>query len=93
MTPIERKKLRSQAHQRKPVVLIGQAGLTDAVLSEIELALDNHELIKIRIRSGDRAVRKAISTEICSTADAELIQTIGQISTIYRKNLTKTEKR
>ncbi len=93
MTPIERKKLRSQAHQLKPVVLIGQAGLTDAVLSEIELALDNHELIKIRIRSGDRSVRKTISNEICSAADAELIQTIGQITIIYRKNLTKAKKR
>ncbi len=91
MTPLEKKKLRSQAHSLKPVIMIGQAGLTEAVLSEIELALDNHELIKIRIRSGDRQVRKTISTEICSVTDAELIQTIGQIIIIYRKNPTKNK--
>ncbi len=92
MTPLERKKLRNQAHQLKPVVLIGQSGLTEAVVREIKLALENHELIKIKIRSSDRQVRKKISTEICSTTDAELIQTIGQIAIIYRKNMSISNK-
>lgn len=85
MTPLEKKKLRSKAHSLKPVVLIGQAGLTEAVLAEIELALDNHELIKIKIRSSDRTARKTIGDKICSSTNSELIQTIGQITVIYRK--------
>lgn len=89
MIPADRKKFRAQAHTLKPVVMIGQAGLTDAVKAEIELALDSHELIKVRIRSGDRDVRKEIATGICAAAAAELIQTIGQIIVIYRRNPDK----
>lgn len=89
MTPADRKKFRAQAHALKPVVMIGQAGLTSAVLAEIELALDSHELIKVRIRSGDRETRKQIGAEICTAASAELIQTIGQIFVIYRRNPDK----
>lgn len=89
MTPADRKKFRAQAHTLKPVVMIGQAGLTDAVKAEIELALDSHELIKVRIRSDDREARKQIATEICAAASAELIQTIGQIIVIYRRNPDK----
>lgn len=86
MKPAERKKLRGQAHALKPVVMIGQAGLTGAVMAEIELALDCHELIKVRIRADDREFRKQIGAEICTAAAAELIQTIGQILVIYRRN-------
>ncbi len=66
--------------------MIGQSGLTEAVLSEIELALDNHELIKIKIQSDDRDLRSQISAEICSKTEAEFIQSIGKIIVIYRKN-------
>ena len=54
MTPSDKKKFRAQAHALKPVILIGQSGLTDAVVNEIQLALDTHELIKIKIRSTNR---------------------------------------
>lgn len=89
MTPTARKKFRAQAHALKPVVMIGQAGLTAAVMAEIELALDSHELIKVRIRNDDREARKLIGAEICSKARAEPIQTIGQIYVIYRRNPNK----
>jgi RNA-binding protein len=89
VTPADKKKLRAQAHTLKPVVMIGQAGLKSAVTAEIELALDSHELIKVKIRTGDRDIRKQIGAEICSTAHAELIQTIGQILVIYRRNPNK----
>lgn len=80
------KKLRAKAHSLKPVIMIGQSGLTEAVVSEIELALDNHELIKIKIQSDDRGLRSQVSTEICSKTAAEFIQSIGKIIVIYRKN-------
>ncbi|MGR9100201.1 MAG: ribosome assembly RNA-binding protein YhbY [Gammaproteobacteria bacterium] len=89
MNPVERRKLRAQAHTLKPVILIGQSGLTDAVLAEIELALDSHELIKIRIRSDDREIRKHLGEKICQLTGADLIQTIGQIAVIFRSNPDK----
>ena len=88
MNAADKKKFRAQAHGLKPVIMIGQAGLTAAVLAEIELALDTHELIKIKIRA-EREDRKQISEKICTDTGAALIQTIGQIAVIYRLNPTK----
>ncbi len=88
MKAVDKKKLKSEAHSLKPVVTIGQHGLTDAVLAEIELALDHHELIKIKIRA-ERDERPLISEKICASTGAELIQSIGQITVIYRLNPTK----
>ena len=88
MHSADKKKLRAKAHDLKPVIMIGQAGLTATVLAEIELALDNHELIKIKIRA-EREKRKQISEQICSDTAAELIQNIGQIAVIYRLNPDK----
>ncbi|WP_031433680.1 ribosome assembly RNA-binding protein YhbY [Methylomarinum vadi] len=88
MTPADKKKLKAQAHPLKPVIIIGQAGLTPAVLNETELALDAHELIKVKIRA-EREERMQIRDRLCSETGAELIQTIGQIVVIYRKNPDK----
>lgn len=85
MNSADKKKFRAQAHGLKPVIMIGQSGLTAAVMAEIELALDSHELIKIRIRA-EREDRKQISEKICMDTGATLIQTIGQIAVIYRLN-------
>jgi len=84
----DKKKLRAEAHSLKPVIMIGQSGLTAAVLAEIELALDSHELIKVRIRA-ERDDRKLISEKICAETGAEPIQSIGQITVIYRLNPKK----
>jgi len=89
MTPNEKKQLRTKAHSLKPVVMIGQAGMTDAVLAEIDLALEHHELVKVRIRTSDRVKRKQDIIDICSHAGSECIQSIGQIATLYRKNPDK----
>ena len=88
MNSADKKKLRAEAHTLKPVVMIGQSGLKASVLAEIELALDSHELIKIKIRA-EREERKLISEKICTDTGAELIQTIGQIAVIYRLNPNK----
>ena len=88
MNSADKKKLRAAAHMLKPVVMIGQSGLTAAVLAEIEQALDNHELIKVKIRA-ERDERKLISEKICTDTGAELIQTIGQIVVLYRLNPNK----
>ena len=88
MNSADKKKLRAEAHTLKPVVMIGQSGLTAAVLAEIELALDSHELIKVKIRA-ERDERKLMSEKICTNTGAVLIQTIGQIAVIYRLNPDK----
>ncbi len=84
-----KKQLRAKAHALKPVVITGQAGISEAVLNEINLALDHHELIKIRVNAEDREQRREMSEHICSTTGAELIQSIGHIITIYRENPDK----
>jgi RNA-binding protein len=88
VNPIEKKKLKAQAHPLNPVVIIGQAGLTPAVIKEINLALDVHELIKVKIRA-ERDERSVIRDNICAETQAELIQSIGQIAVLYRKNPKK----
>lgn len=83
-----RKFLRAKAHSLKPVVITGQHGITPAVLNEINLALDHHELIKVRVNAGQREERQAMITQICAETGAELIQAIGHIITLYRKAKT-----
>ena len=85
----QKKQLRAKAHTLKPVVITGNAGVTEAVLNEINLALDHHELIKVRVNAGDREQRKELSGQICEQTGAELIQSIGHIITLYRKNPDK----
>ena len=88
MNPILKKKLKAQAHALNPVVMIGQAGLTNEVLNEINIALDVHELIKVRIRA-ERDDRRLMSEQIVIATQAENIQSIGQICVFYRKNPNK----
>lgn len=83
-----KQQLKAQAHKLKPVVMLGNNGLTEAVQNEIERALTDHELIKIRVAIEDRDIRREILHEICQTRQAELVQKIGNIGVLYRKNKT-----
>ena len=84
-----KKQLRAKAHSLKPVIITGQSGISPAVLNEINLALDHHELIKVRVNAEDREQRREMAGLICSETQAELIQSIGHIITLYRKNPDK----
>ena len=75
----ERLSLKGRAHALNPAVMIGNAGLTEAVLKEIALALKAHELIKIRVMSDDRASRETV-------LDAAPVQHIGKILVVYKPN-------
>lgn len=88
MNTLKKKELKAKAHSLNPVVIIGQSGLTDAVLAELELALNHHELIKIKIRA-ERDERRKISDELVRATGAEIIQAIGQVIVIYRLNPDK----
>ena len=89
MKPQQKKYLRSLSHDRNVVIWIGQKGLTDAVLGEIDQALKHHELIKIKIRTGEKEMRDQIINRICEHASAQLIQTVGNIASVYRANPDK----
>lgn len=84
LTVKQRKFLRAQVHSRKPVVIVGNAGLTTAVIDEIDAALAHHELIKVRVNAGDRAARRAMIEAIVAQTDAELVQTLGHVASFYR---------
>ncbi len=84
----QKRHLRGLGHHLKPVVWIGQHGLRDSVLAEIDQALDAHELIKVKIAAG-RDERAAIGDEICSKTGAEPIHVIGQMVVLFRRNEKK----
>lgn len=76
--------LRKSCHHIKPIVTVGGAGLTENVMSEIELALSHHELVKMKINTGDRDERKAMIEKIVTETGAVLVQTIGHTASFYR---------
>jgi RNA-binding protein len=76
-----------KAHKLKPVVMIGIKGLTENTHIEIERALHDHELIKIRIQNSDRELKKQMFADICASAQAEAVHFIGGIGVLYRKRV------
>lgn len=81
----DKKYLRQLGHQLNPVVIVAAKGLNENVLLEIDRALRDHELIKIKLAVGDRLAKKAVTEEICQRSKAQLIQSIGHIVLVYRK--------
>ncbi|MDV2858298.1 MULTISPECIES: ribosome assembly RNA-binding protein YhbY [Oceanimonas] len=78
--------LKGLAHSLKPVVLLGQHGLTEGVLAEIDLALNHHELIKVKVAAEDREVKQLIMDAIVRETGAIKVQSIGHMLTIYRQS-------
>lgn len=78
--------LKKLSHHLEPVVLLGAKGLTDAVHKEIEVALESHELIKIKLSSKDKLEKQALAETICKKHDATLVNQIGHVIVIYRKS-------
>jgi putative YhbY family RNA-binding protein len=93
LTPAERRALRAQAHHLVPVIMIGEAGLTPAVLKEIDIALKSHELIKIRVLGEDRERRARFIGEICVALDACPVQRIGKVLAVYRPRPEQSDAR
>jgi putative YhbY family RNA-binding protein len=87
LSPSERKLLKARAHALKPVVAIGNDGLSAAVLKEIETCLKAHDLIKIRVTGDDHDARQILLGEICNRTGASPVQHIGKILVVFRENL------
>lgn len=88
LTAAQKKHLRGLAHHLKPLVTVADKGLSESVTAEIERALNDHELIKVKLRS-DRETRKLWAQNIAEQCRAEQVQSIGQVACFYRKNPDK----
>ena len=81
----QRKALRARAHALHPLLLIGEKGLTDAIIAEIDRALAHHELIKVRAATLDREAREVALAAICERSGAQAVQHIGKMLVLYRQ--------
>ena len=86
LTAKRRSELRAEAHKLTPVVIIGDKGLTDEVVAEIDRSLKAHELIKVRAFSDDRKARGEWLEAICGRLEAHAVQQIGKVFVLYRDN-------
>jgi RNA-binding protein len=84
----DKKHLRRLGHNLKPVVTVAGNGLSENVNAEIARALNDHELIKIKLVADDRDAKKALTETICKDHSAQLIQSIGHVILVYRKAKT-----
>lgn len=80
-----KKALKAKAHHLRPVVLLGSKGLTAAVIEETDVALNAHELIKVKINGAEREDRYHMGAELCQALQAHLVQMIGNTLILYRK--------
>ena len=82
----QKKHLRRLAHPLHPLVMLGNAGLTDAVVAELDRALTDHELVKVSARIGARKERDAALEELAHRTSAQLVQRVGHVGVFYRRS-------
>ena len=82
----QKRYLRAFAHALNPVILVGQRGLTPALLKELDGALDHHELVKVKLANNDRESRAESIERIRASSGAEIVQTIGGVACLYRRH-------
>ena len=84
----QKKHLRRLAHPMNPIVMLGNAGLTDGVVNELERALTDHELVKVAARVGDRDARDTALAALATRTTSEMVQRIGNVGVFYRRSKT-----
>ena len=84
LTNKERAHLKARAHALEPVVHVGNAGVTDTLVAEVDRALTAHELIKVKIGTDDRANRAALGEEICARTGATAVHRVGKVVILWR---------
>ena len=80
-------------HALKPIVMVGDSGLSDSVIAELDVCLDHHELVKVRVKVGDRQGRDDIIARLCAASGAALVQRTGNMALLYRENSETSETR
>lgn len=91
LTSAQTRFLRGQAHDLKAMLQVGGKGLTDAVVAEVDLALEHHELIKVKVGADDRDARDAMIAALCEGTGAALVQRIGHTAVLYRASRDKRQ--
>src|ERR1700676_4504793 len=81
----QKKHLRRLAHPLSPVVMLGNAGLTEGVVKELDRALTDHELVKVSARVGERTARDASLDDLANQTSSEIVQRIGNVGVFYRR--------
>ena len=81
-----KKSLRGVAHHLDPVVVVSERGVTEGIIEETERALGDHELIKVKVLSPDRASRYAVATALAQATSSTVLQQIGKVAVLYRHN-------
>jgi RNA-binding protein len=85
LTSSQKRHLKGLAHRLKPVVMLGQQGVSPGVLAELDTALEHHELVKVKLGSlGGSEPRERVIIELCAATGAERVQTIGHVAVLYR---------
>jgi RNA-binding protein len=84
----QKKYLRGLGHHLKPVIVVGDRGLSESVIKEFESTINHHELIKVRVRAGDRESRDEIIVKLCDP-DTSLVTRIGNVALLFRRNTEK----
>ena len=84
LTPRQRATLKARAHALEPVVTVGQAGASDAVIAEVDRSLTAHGLIKVKLAGADRESRDAFTSTLCDRTGAEAVQQVGRILVLWR---------
>lgn len=86
LTQEQKKQFKSIGHHLKPVLIVAENGLSEGVVAELERALNDHELIKVQFRITEREDRRALIEEISRVGRCELVQVIGKMALLYRRN-------
>lgn len=89
LTEKQKRHLRGLGHKLKPVVTVGAQGYTAAVRNELDLSLTRHELLKVRVNTGEREARDALIDQLCAETAAQLVQRIGNVALLYRRHPDK----
>jgi RNA-binding protein len=84
LEPAQRRALRAKAHHLDPIVTVGHHGLTPSVRREIDVALNAHELVKVRVLGDDREAREALLARVCRELDCAPVQRIGKLLVLFR---------
>lgn len=84
LTEKQKRHLKALAHPLNPVIIVGGAGVTEALLKELDSTLEHHELIKVRVNAVDREARDQLITTLCEGSQSLLVQRIGHIAVLYR---------
>ncbi len=92
LTSRDRTQLKARAHHLKPIVRVGQAGLSDAFVAEVDRALAHHELIKVRIDGDDRQARELAADEVCARTQSASVQRVGKILVLWRPKPEEEKK-